>query len=108
MNQQVVADSDVQVTLLNAGVSGVAAEDSPAPEDLSLHCEVCKESGVQLCNLSVQGKPGMTTESGLPSFSDYCQGFLHGCTMSQIPALDAMALPMVLRIKVNTLSTVRL
>lgn len=49
----------------------------------------------------------MATEVGLPSFAEYCQGFLQGCTLSQIPALDAVALPLALRIQVNTLSTVR-
>ena len=62
---------------------------------------------LQVHNLSVEGKEEVATEAGLPSFAEYCQGFLEGCSLSQIPALDAVALPLALRIRVNTLTTVR-
>ena len=57
--------------------------------------------------LSVEGAAGAGGAGGLPSFAEYGRGFLEGCSLSQIPALDAVALPLVLRIRVNTLTTVR-
>lgn len=87
----------------------VSGEDA-APADLGVTYEVGRHAAgqLQLTELCVRGKPDASCEQGgLPTFSAQAAAMQGLCQFSQMPALDTMAVELVLKIQVNALCTVR-
>lgn len=108
VNHEVASSSDVEAKLCFTSASG-ATGDADGPPDLDLSYEVDREQPrhVMLNGLSVDGKASEATGVGLPTFAEHSRAFLEGCCLSQIPALDALAVPMMLVIRINSLQAVR-